>query len=249
MRLCAVATGIAKPTPLLPPPSDAIAVLMPMTFASASTRGPPELPGLIGASVWMRPVSVVLPIGSVRSRPLMMPDVTEAEKPNGLPKAIAVSPICTLSGSARSAVGRSLRGLHRDDREVVLGVAADYGAVERLAVGRLHGDRVSAGDDVVRGEDQAALVVDDAAADAAVVLDLDDRRARLASRPTAPTRACSVRMRQRWARRCRSCRRASRPRTHRRPRQHRRRHRHTRRARDGPASSWPARLWAVPAWR
>ena len=64
-------------------------MLMPMTFASASTSGPPELPGLIGASVWMRPVSVVLPIGRLRSRPLMMPEVTDAEKPNGLPSAIA----------------------------------------------------------------------------------------------------------------------------------------------------------------
>ena len=53
-----VAAGIAKPRPMLPDcPSaplarDAIEELMPITAPEASTRGPPELPGLIAASVW-----------------------------------------------------------------------------------------------------------------------------------------------------------------------------------------------------
>jgi hypothetical protein len=51
--------GIAKPTPMLPDwlsllllsPSDAMALLMPMTLPLASTSAPPEFPGLIAASV------------------------------------------------------------------------------------------------------------------------------------------------------------------------------------------------------
>ena len=53
--------GIAKPTPMLPPlslpaPADprvAMAELTPMTSPSRSTSGPPELPGLMAASVWI----------------------------------------------------------------------------------------------------------------------------------------------------------------------------------------------------
>ena len=45
----AVSIGIAKPMPLAPWPQ--IAVLMPMSRPSALSSGPPELPGLIEASV------------------------------------------------------------------------------------------------------------------------------------------------------------------------------------------------------
>ena len=56
----ALAIGITKPMfdaccwPLLA----ATAVLMPTTSPAALTSGPPELPELIAASVWIRPVSV-----------------------------------------------------------------------------------------------------------------------------------------------------------------------------------------------
>ncbi len=71
-------TGMAKPTPSLPPLIEAMAVLIPMTRPSASASGPPELPGLMGASVWMSPVSVPSGVSSSRSRPEMMPAVTDA---------------------------------------------------------------------------------------------------------------------------------------------------------------------------
>ena len=47
--------GMAKPTPMLPAswPRLALAVRMPTTSPAVLTIGPPELPGLIGASVWM----------------------------------------------------------------------------------------------------------------------------------------------------------------------------------------------------
>ena len=46
--------GMAKPMPTLPPLGEKIAELMPMTLPSMSNSGPPELPLLMGASVWMK---------------------------------------------------------------------------------------------------------------------------------------------------------------------------------------------------
>ena len=85
-----------------------MALLMPMTLACSSMSGPPELPGLMGASVWMRPVSVPTGESISRSRPLTMPEVTVWEIPNGLPMATTASPTSTVSSLARSAAGRSL---------------------------------------------------------------------------------------------------------------------------------------------
>ena len=45
--------GIAKPTPSLPPESLWIWALTPITFPEAEMSGPPELPWLMGASVWI----------------------------------------------------------------------------------------------------------------------------------------------------------------------------------------------------
>ena len=47
----AMLEGMAKPMPSEPPLLLSIAVLMPTTLPSRSTSGPPELPGLIVASV------------------------------------------------------------------------------------------------------------------------------------------------------------------------------------------------------
>ena len=46
--------GMAKPMPIEPPEREKIAVLMPMRLPSMSISAPPELPGLIAASVWMK---------------------------------------------------------------------------------------------------------------------------------------------------------------------------------------------------
>ena len=50
---------MAKPTPWLPPERLKMAVLMPISRPSMSTSAPPELPGLMAASVWMK-VLVIL---------------------------------------------------------------------------------------------------------------------------------------------------------------------------------------------
>ena len=51
--LRALLMGTAKPSPLLEPVWEAIQVLMPTTSPRRLTRAPPELPGLMAASVWM----------------------------------------------------------------------------------------------------------------------------------------------------------------------------------------------------
>jgi hypothetical protein len=68
----AVLTGIAKPMPRLPPVLEKIAVLMPSRLPATSTSAPPELPGLIAASVWMKFSKVLMP-SALRPSALMIP--------------------------------------------------------------------------------------------------------------------------------------------------------------------------------
>jgi hypothetical protein len=84
----AVSMPIAKQIPCAAP---IIAVLMPTTLPLPSTNGPPELPGLSGASVWMT-LSISLPDGLRRLRPsaLTMPAVTVAWNHSGLPMATTI---------------------------------------------------------------------------------------------------------------------------------------------------------------
>ena len=79
--------GTAKPMPTLPPAGPMIALLMPINSPRRFTRAPPELPGLIDASVWMKSSK---PSGESPLRPsaLTIPDVTVCPMPNGLPIAI-----------------------------------------------------------------------------------------------------------------------------------------------------------------
>ncbi len=73
----AMSIGMAKPMPLL---SVAMAVLMPTIAPFASSSGPPELPGLMAASVWMRLFSVVsLSVEMLRPLADTIPLVTEFE--------------------------------------------------------------------------------------------------------------------------------------------------------------------------
>ena len=105
--------GMAKPMPTLPPPLPPVSIceLIPITRPVASSSGPPELPGLIAASVWMTP-SISKPSGAwiVRRVAETTPVVRVRSRPNGLPIAIVGSPTwtpCELPsgerGSARSA--------------------------------------------------------------------------------------------------------------------------------------------------
>ena len=102
--------------------------------AESSSSGPPELPGLIGASVWIT-LSISKPLGAWmrRPRPDTMPSVAVRSSPNGLPIAIAVSPIWTLRESANGsglADFGALPGCEVHDGEVAGGVDAEHLAVE-----------------------------------------------------------------------------------------------------------------------
>ena len=89
-----------------------MALLMPTTSPRRLTRGPPELPGLIAASVWIALITVLelsaplaLPVRTGRSRALTMPLVTVPCRPSGEPIATTSSP------GSRSAERPSVAGV------------------------------------------------------------------------------------------------------------------------------------------
>ncbi len=102
--------GTEKPTPAdWGTPWVMISVLIPMTCPRVLMRGPPELPGLIDASVWIMSTDVPT-VPSVRARPLYetTPTVTLfPPRPNGLPIAMTHSPTSVWSESPSS---RAVRG-------------------------------------------------------------------------------------------------------------------------------------------
>ena len=74
--------------------------LRPSTSPLALSSGPPELPGLIGASVWIAP-GIVQPFGALIERPaLTIPEVTVSGRLNGLPIATTSSPTWAVEESA-----------------------------------------------------------------------------------------------------------------------------------------------------
>jgi hypothetical protein len=92
--------GMAKPRPIDPPspiPMLRMAVLIPTTAPVESTSGPPELPGLIAASVWIASMTALVSVPDPsrrtgRSTALTMPSVTVPTRPSGEPIAITPSP-------------------------------------------------------------------------------------------------------------------------------------------------------------
>ena len=77
-----------------------MAVLTPMTSALEFSTGPPELPGLIAASVWMMP-RIKRPLSARIDRPreLTMPTVRVRSNPNGLPMTKTFWPTSNLEES------------------------------------------------------------------------------------------------------------------------------------------------------
>ena len=98
------------------------AVSIPTMSPEQSSSGPPELPGLIDASVWMKSSNGV----RMRSRfnALTTPVLTEVPIPKGLPTAITGWPTCRASLSPNCNAG-SLRGkVHLEQGEVHRSAAA-----------------------------------------------------------------------------------------------------------------------------
>jgi hypothetical protein len=96
-------TGIAKPTPDDEPDSDRSAVFTPMRRPAESSSGPPELPGLIAASVWITSTrSCASSVGTRRCMALTMPVDMAWPSPNGLPIVKVAWPTCK---SAEEPIG------------------------------------------------------------------------------------------------------------------------------------------------
>ena len=88
--------GIAKPTPSLPPESLSICALTPITWPFVFSSGPPELPWLIAASVWIEPeIENLFGAMIVLLTALTIPLVIVSGRPNGLPIAATSSPTWT----------------------------------------------------------------------------------------------------------------------------------------------------------
>ena len=103
------ADGMANPMPFDPPDRVRIEVFTPIRSPLISISAPPELPGLIGASVWMkypRALPVAVPD---RARPDTMPLLTVWPTPKGLPMASTSSPTSTvsLSRNRRNGISRA----------------------------------------------------------------------------------------------------------------------------------------------
>ena len=176
--------GMAKPRPMEPPCSlvlwDAVRIeeLMPTTAPVMSTSGPPELPGLMAASVWIAGYVVELPWLSVptltgRSSALTMPLVTVESRPNGAPKATTSWPTSRLADLPIVAGVRPLTPVRLDDRGVGERVGAEDLGRGAGAVGEVDADGAAAGGDlhhVVVGEDGAVGAEDDPRAGALALL-------------------------------------------------------------------------------
>ncbi len=97
--------------PTLPSPLPPVSIweLMPITSPPTFSSGPPELPGLIGASVCST-LSIVKPLGAViwRCSAEITPVVSVRSRSNGLPIAYTGSPTWTALESP-SVSGCSVR--------------------------------------------------------------------------------------------------------------------------------------------
>ena len=154
---------------------------MPITRPWLSSSGPPELPGLIAASVWIT-FLIVKPLGEVSSRclALTIPVVTVRSSPNGLPIATTGSPTWAWSESPSGEWVEAFAALHLQEREVVAGVHADDLSVDRLLVAESDRDLAGAVDDVLVGQDVAVLVEHESGAGRLAPLRLGQAERRLA---------------------------------------------------------------------
>ena len=91
---------MAKPTPELLPELEAICSLMPITWPLESSSGPPELPGLIDASVWIAlSMPKLVSPSTVRLVAEITPTESDWSSPKGLPIAATGSPTAKVERS------------------------------------------------------------------------------------------------------------------------------------------------------
>ena len=128
--------GIAKPT-FCALPGSAMAVLMPITRPCASTSGPPELPGLIAASVWMTSSNALAGVGpdlAVQARDDAARHGETALQRERVADGDDVVADLDVVGVAELD-GRQAGGVDLDHREVARCVVPEDRGVARGAVG------------------------------------------------------------------------------------------------------------------
>ena len=164
----AVLLATAKQMPCAP---RMMAVLMPITSLCDETSGPPELPGLSAASVWITS-SIIRPVTGAE-RPAERRDDAggdrrfEAERVADRDDQLAAPQPLGIAERRRRQVAR---GVGADERQVGVGILADELRVGRAALRVGEADLMGAGDDMAVGEDQPVRREDDAGADAAARL-------------------------------------------------------------------------------
>ena len=121
------------------------------------TSGPPLLPGLTAASVWMKS-SYRFRFRLLRLLPLTMPCVTDPMSPNGAPHGQHLVADFHCAAIAELEERQRFLGVELDDGNVGLGVSANVLGGEFAAVLQrdLH-DRGVAHDVVVRDDDAAGV--------------------------------------------------------------------------------------------
>ena len=112
-----------------------MAVFTPITWPLLSSSGPPLLPGLIAASVWIMSSSRESSSRIVRPSELITPVVKVPSSPNGLPIANTFWPTLRFSESPIVRYGISLSGSMRISARVVrLVEGEDLGVITRLVM-------------------------------------------------------------------------------------------------------------------
>ena len=148
--------------------SATMAVFMPTTWPAALTSGPPELPGLMAASVWMRPSSVTPSAVEVAVLGRHDPagDGRLAAEVEGVADGDHLVADLEVVGRAELGGHEVVDVLHLDQGEVVVGGAADQRGRVLAAVGEHDGDVADAADHVGVGEHEPVGAEDDAGAGA-----------------------------------------------------------------------------------
>ena len=147
------------------------AVTIPMTRPSRSSSGPPELPGLTAASIWMSPVQDLVAARRLE-RAVQPGDDAGADRAAEPERAahgerLAALLDAPLAEHRRDEAGWRFDGA--DDRDVVLRLGADDLARRLGPVGEGQPDAGRVADDVEAGQDVAVEIDDDAAAEAAIL--------------------------------------------------------------------------------
>ena len=156
----------------------------PITSPREETSGPPELPGLSAASVWITS-SISRPVCDRSERPSAetTPAVTVDSKPSGLPIATTSWPRRSFLESPKRRGRQGHRRIDAQQREVGVGIVADHARRELAAFGGHQLDARGAADHVAVGQHQPVGRDDDAGAGArahgvAAVPDVDPHHGR-----------------------------------------------------------------------